>query len=116
MYPPSGNLYKLKNGGDKSDNINTCNNINNNKNMATHLRKKSIKEGMVKHSYSGCEGESIKYHRKKANNNYKSINNSGSYYGTGKYTSTLPPSPPYNQSLDATNSQYHQYYHSYNHY
>ena len=65
MYS-SGNLYKLKNGGDKSD-----------KNMVAHLRKKSIKEGMVKHSFSGCEVEGIKYHRKKASN-YKNMSSSNS--------------------------------------
>lgn len=58
-------MYKLKNGGDKND-----------KNIV-HLRKKSIKEEMVKHSFSGCEVESAKYSRKKANN-YKSFNSNNS--------------------------------------
>ena len=58
-------LYKLKNGGDKND-----------KNIV-HLRKKSIKEEMVKHSFSGCEVESAKYGRKKASN-YKSFNRNNS--------------------------------------
>ena len=129
MYSSSsGNLYKLKCGGDsKSDNrfssgsknscISSSNtlNISSSKNMAAHLRKKSIKEGMVKHSFSGCEGEGIKYHRKKANN-YKNNNNngmnSGNYHGASKYISTLPPSSYNYQPLDATNPQYHQqHYH-----
>ena len=110
-------MYKLKNsgGGDKDK---------------VHLRKKSIKEGMVKHSFSGCEGESTKYHRKKTHGNYKSIsinmgsnNNNNSlsnnnyYYGMAKY---IPPvqaasqiitaNPSQNHSVDAINSQYHQHY------
>lgn len=98
-------LYKLKNGGDKND-----------KNIV-HLRKKSIKEEMVKHSFSGCEVESAKYSRKKASN-YKSFNSnnnsSGSnskYYCTNiaKYNrpAVVVPSK-YNEPKNPINTQYQQ--------
>ena len=99
-------MYKLKNGGDKND-----------KNIV-HLRKKSIKEEMVKHSFSGCEVESAKYSRKKASN-YKSFNSNNSmnnssnnkYYCTNiaKYNQAPVVVPhQYNETINPINTQYQQ--------